>query len=420
MSASSPTSQASTGRQLNVGLIGIGVGGSRILPAMEAMPLVNLMAGADINPLSRDEFVREYPNARVYASAEEICEDPEVEAVWISTPNRFHAEHVALAARHGKHIIVEKPMALSMDQAAQMVKDAEEYGVKMLAGHTRSYSPPMRATRRIVDSGVLGPLRAINIFSYSDWLLRPRAIEELDLAQGGGVPYRQGPHQVDTVRFIGGGMLRSVRGMTGQWLAGRESPGFYTAYMEFEDGTPATIVHNGNGYFIGTELVPWGESKQNYSVEERSTLHKQIASGTRSEIEDKQERRDVTLAGEKAAIKNHERRPWLPDDLGVVIVSCERGDIRQSKYGLYVYDNDGVHDVDIELEDNAGFAELEELYNSVVLDQPTFHTGAWGMATLEAVLAIMESAKERREIMLTHQVPIDPNCDKDFAVSYLS
>ena len=102
-----------------------------------------------------------------------------------------------------------------------------------------------------------------------------------------------------------------------------------------------------------------------------------------------------------------------------MIVSCERGDIRQSKYGLFVYDDEGIHDVEIGLEDNAGFAELEELYNSVVLGMPTFHTGAWGMATLEAVLAIMESGKERREIMLEHQVPIDPNCDENFPVSYI-
>ncbi len=410
---------ASSGRKLNVGLIGIGVGGSRILPAMEAMPIINLMAGADINSLSRDEFAREYPNAKVYSSAEELCDDPEVEAVWISTPNKFHAEHVEVAASRGKHIIVEKPMALTMAQAAEMVATAERHGVKMLAGHTRSYSPPMRATRRIVESGKLGPLRAINIFSYSDWLLRPRQIEELDIAQGGGVPYRQGPHQVDTVRFIGGGMLRSVRGTTGSWLPGRDAQGYYAAYMEFEDGTPATIIHNGNGYFIGTEFVPWGESKQNYSVEERARLHREIATGTRRESEDKQERRDVTMAEEKEAIKNHEQKAWLPDDLGVVIVSCERGDIRQSKYGLFVYDDDGVHDIEIELEDNAGFAELEELYNSVILGMPTFHTGAWGMATLEAVLAIMESGKERREIMLQHQVPIDPNCDEDFPVSYI-
>jgi len=57
--------------------------------------------------------------------------------------------------------------------------------------------------------------------------------------------FRQGPHQIDTVRLLGGGLVRSVRAQTGRWLAARPVPGYYTAFLEFENGTPATIMHNG-------------------------------------------------------------------------------------------------------------------------------------------------------------------------------
>jgi phthalate 4,5-cis-dihydrodiol dehydrogenase len=410
------------GKRLKMGMIGIGVGGAEMLPAMEAMPEIDLMGGADINPVTRQRFKERYPNTRVFESAEALCADPEVEAVWISSPNRFHAEHTVLAANHGKHVVVEKPMALSMQQAEEMVRAAEKNGVKLLAGHTRSYTIPIRAMRRIITSGRLGKLCAIHVLAYSDWMLRPRSADELDPAQGGGVPYRQGPHQIDTVRVLGGGRLRSVRGMTGQWMPERPIAGYYSAYLEFEDGTPCTIVHNGYGYFLGAELVPWGESKQRYTLEERIEVRRQMEAGTRDETADKQ---DLRIGGhaEEEVFRRNVPQPWVPEDLGLVIVSCERGDIRHSKEGLYVYDDDGLHDIDLSPGRMMGVgqrrAELEELYGSIANNTPLYHDGPWGMATLEVCLAIMESAKERREVQLTHQVAVPEHYDADLPVPYL-
>jgi len=226
-------------RRLKMAMVGIGVGGAEILPAMESMDSIELFAGADINEVTRQRFKERYPNTRVFPSIEALCADPDVDAVWISSPNRFHAEHAIVAANHGKHVVVEKPMALSLAQAEEMVKAADKNGIKLLAGHTMSYSLPIRAMRKIIASGRLGKLRALHVMAYSDWMLRPRSADELDFSQGGGVPWRQTPHQVDTVRVLGGGKIRSVRGTTGQWMPERPIPGYYSAYMEFEDGTPA-------------------------------------------------------------------------------------------------------------------------------------------------------------------------------------
>src|SRR5947207_12866688 len=85
-------------RRLNLGMIGIGVGGAEILPAMEAMDTIDVVAGADIVPATLDRFSARFPSAKTYASAEALCNDSNVEAVWISSPNRFHAEHTILAA----------------------------------------------------------------------------------------------------------------------------------------------------------------------------------------------------------------------------------------------------------------------------------------------------------------------------------
>src|SRR6266571_4437420 len=113
-------------RTLRIGMIGIGVGGAEILPAMEAMDTVEVVAGADVVPTTLDRFKERFPDARTYDSEEALCKDPDVEAVWVSSPNRFHAEHTILAANYGKHVVVEKPMAVTLADAARMVEAADK------------------------------------------------------------------------------------------------------------------------------------------------------------------------------------------------------------------------------------------------------------------------------------------------------
>jgi predicted dehydrogenase len=98
----------------------------------------------------------------------------------------------------------------------------------------------------------------------------------------------------------------------------------------------------------------------------------------------------------------------MPNDLGMLIVSCEHGDLRQSPFGIYVHNDQGTQDIPLMGDANpvsGRSAELDELYNAVVFDQPIRHSGQWGMATLEVCLAIMESAKTRQEVFMSHQVP---------------
>jgi predicted dehydrogenase len=406
-------------RTLNIGMIGIGVGGAEILPAMEAMESINLMAGADVVPETLTRFKDRYPNTRTYDSAEALCRDPDVEAVWISSPNRFHTEHTILAANHGKHVVVEKPMAINLADAERMVEAADRNNVKLLAGHTRAFTLPIRAMRRIIQSGEYGKLRALNIWAYSDWMLRPRTPDELDLSQGGGIPYRQGPHQVDTVRLLGGGLLRSVRAQVGQWFSERPIPGYYSAFMEFEDGTPATIVHNGYGYFLGAELVPWGKDRQRYTADERARIRQELRAGTRQESTEKQALR-IGGQQEREIFRRDEPEPWVPEDMGMAIASLDRADLRQSAHGIYIHSDSGKADVPVVAGREMGVAqrraELEELYASVVEGKPLWHSGRWGMATLEVCLAMMQSARERREIMLHHQVAMPDSYDADMPV----
>ena len=407
-------------KPLKLGVIGVGVGAAEMLPPMERASYIELFAGADIDPDVRERFKSRYPNARVYASAEELVSDPDVEAVWISTPNRFHAPMTILAANHGMHVVVEKPMALDMKQAEEMVEACEKNGVKLVAGHTQSFQPHVRLMRQIVASGELGQLGAVNAIAYTDWVIRPRTADELDPNQGGGLVYRQTPHQIDSIRLIGGGKVRSVRGAYGQWMKYRSIPGYYSVFLEFENGVTGVAIHNGYGYFVASELVPWGDANTRYTPTERNEIRKAMAAGTRPEDAEKL---SLRIGGEaEQAIFRSARGPenWKPNDLGIVIVSCEFGELRQGPEGLYKYTDDGLVELMVDSDPLHRDQELEELYNAVRLGRPVFHSGAWGMATLEVGLAINESTKTHKDIVLSHQIEMPSEYDQEYKVEVLS
>jgi len=416
-------------RPLKFAFIGLGQGAAGTIPALAAMPEVDLVAGCDINPAMREGFTSRYAGTKGHASIEELCRDQNVEAVWVATPNRFHCEHAIAAMRAGKHVIVEKPMAITLEEADRMVEVSQKEGVVLLAGHTRSLSIWNRAMRRIIVSGALGAVRAIHIWAYTDWMIRPRTADELDPKQGGGIVFRQGPHQIDTLRLLGGGMLRSVRGMTGRWLEARPVPGYFTAFMEFTDGTVGTIMHNGYGYFVMGSLYPWVVEKRDYDDAKRAQLRRELIHGGRNEDEEKSEFRvggkndPAKSAAQYAAVPY----PWKPFDLGPVEVACERGIMRPSQWGLEIGDDNGSRDLDLrylqrpENDPSGGLslAIVEELHRAVVQGKRAFHTAEWGRATLEAVLAVIRSAEEHREIVLERQVAMPDDYDADMPIGEL-
>lgn len=392
-------------RTLKIGVAGLGVGSAMVIPTIERMPETEIVAAADVRPDAVKAFEQRY-EGRGYSSVKELCNDPDVDVIWVATPNNMHCEHVTMVAEAGKHVVCEKPMALSVAECEKMVETAEKNNVKMLCGHTYSLSPSIQAMRKVVKSGELGRLTQVANWLYSDWLLKPRMPEEYDVNLGGGVVYRHGPHIIDTIRTLGGGMLRSVRAMVGVHLPERPAPGNFSAYLEFEDGTPATISYSGYGYFNSSDLV-WGIGDRMYTEEDAVRVRKALKSGQLDVAAQKQHLREATRSSaEGGAPEQSGRRSATGNWFGITIVSCERGSIRQSPDGIIVYDDEGHHEVPVQGEGSSGSAELRELYEAVFNGKPISHDGRWGMGTLEVCVAIMQSARERREIMLTHQSPV--------------
>lgn len=403
------TEQRVSQRRLRLGLVGLGVGTSMALPEILSLgDRYEVVAGADVNPRVVEAFRSQFPEARGYDAIEKLVEHPDVDVVWIGTPNQFHAGHSLLAAQSGKSVVVVKPMTTTMEEAAQLVEAEERYGVKIIAGYSAALSPVFRAMRRIALSGQIGELRAMHSVAHTDWLIMPRNPDEVDPSIGGGLIFRQGPNQMDTVRVIGGA-IRSVRAVVGQWMPERPCPGYYTALVQFESGVPCTLVYNGYGYFLTSELVPWGTTTGlfgMYNPEQRGEVRRALRDGDRDEANLKDMQRIGGNQAGATTAQNDAQRAWIPNHLGIFVVNCERGDVRQSAHGLYVYSDDGLEDVPVEGANSLGGAELNELYDAIIYGAPIYHDARWGMATLEAVLAIMDSARLDKEVRLSHQVSL--------------
>jgi phthalate 4,5-cis-dihydrodiol dehydrogenase len=386
--------------ELRFGIAGLGIGSAMALPWLERGSSTRVVAAADIRPEAREQFTRTC-GGRAYESVEAMCQDPEINAIWVATPNDLHCQHVVTAANAGKHIVCEKPMATSVAEGLKMVEAAEKNGVKLVLGHPTDLNPAIQLMVKVARSGELGRVTQMAHWMYSDWLLKPRMPEEYDVNRGGGVVFRHGPHVVNTVRAIGGGMVRSVRASWGAWLPERPAPGNHSTFLEFEDGTPATISYGGYGYF-NTQDLAWGIGDRMYSAEQALDVRRQLREGSFNVAGAKEEQR-VEARSASAPTAPGGRKP-TGLSFGLHIVSCERGMLRHSQHGLLVYDDNGVREIPIEAEESE-LPEIKELITAIETGREAKDDGRWGLATLEVLCAIMQSGRERREIMLEHQVP---------------
>jgi phthalate 4,5-cis-dihydrodiol dehydrogenase len=391
---------------LRLGIAGLGVAGSQILAAVSAIPYIKITAAADARKNALDRFRREY-EAKVFDTVEEMCKSSNVDIVYVATPSEFHAEHVITAASLGKHIVVEKPMAISIKECEEMNAAVQRNGVKLVCGGAHSFSPSIRMIRQVVHSGQLGKLRMINTWNYNEFMCRSRP--RRDLAISHGVVLNQGPHQVDIVRFIASGVVKAVRAMTVIADTLRPYEGAYVCYLEFEEGVPATLVYSGYGFFDTSELHWWigeggGQRDANTNMRARMAM-RNVRSHDEEELLREKRRYGGSGPAEWFQRYRADRSNRYQPFFGLTLVTCERGEIRQSPAGLILYGEEGREEIQASHGPDQRVAEFEELYEAVVNNRHVLHNGRWGEATLEVCLAILESARERREIFLSHQVP---------------
>ena len=180
--------------EIKLGIMGFGFMGHEYLNVLKGFDEIQIVAVCDNNP----EQVADAPeNVKVYSEIDEILKDKEIDTVIISLPNPLHFEAVLKSARAGKHVICEKPAAMSVAEFDEMVKVTKECGVTFTIHHQRRWDKDYRIMKKVYDDGLLGDVYIIKSQIYGvngnmhDWHIYPE--------MGGGMLYDWGVHLIDQI-----------------------------------------------------------------------------------------------------------------------------------------------------------------------------------------------------------------------------
>jgi predicted dehydrogenase len=142
----------------SVALIGLGYWGPNLLRVLYELEDVQVTRVCDKDPDRVANAVRRHPDIKPTLDAQEVFDDPSVDAVVIATPVGSHYALASRSLRAGKHTFVEKPLAASGDQADELIALANDVGLTLMCGHTFLYSPAVREVKRLMDAGELGDI----------------------------------------------------------------------------------------------------------------------------------------------------------------------------------------------------------------------------------------------------------------------
>jgi predicted dehydrogenase len=230
---------------LRWGLVGCGdIAARRVAAALRDAPGSALVAVARARAELAEDFARTHGARRWHAEWRDLLRDPEVDAVYLATPVRLHAEQAVAAAEAGKHVLCEKPMALDVASCERMVAAARAHGVRLGVAYYRHHYPLVARLRDLVASGALGRpvLATVEVFERFDrapgearaWLLRR--------AESGGGPMMDfGCHRVEVLLDVLGGVA-SARGFTSNVLCrDRDVEDTCVAHLVFASGATAVL-----------------------------------------------------------------------------------------------------------------------------------------------------------------------------------
>ena len=231
-------------RRLRWGLIGCGdIARRRVAPALRDLPNCELVAVSRARADLAESFAAEFGARRWHADWRRLVADEEVEAVYVATPVHLHAEQAAAAARAGKHVLCEKPLAMSVAECDRMIEACEGVGVRLGVAYYRHFYPAVERIKAVLASGEIGrPVFAqVNAFERFDpdpahprrWLV------EKGLA-GGGPMFDFGCHRIEVLINLLGRVER-VRSLVGNVLFEREVEDTASALLRFEGGAQAVL-----------------------------------------------------------------------------------------------------------------------------------------------------------------------------------
>jgi predicted dehydrogenase len=224
-------------RTVNWVVAGVGdIARKRVLPAIVAEPR-SVLYGLVTREKAKAQA---YPGAKVWSTVEEALRDSSVDAVYIALPVAMHAEAAIAALRAGKHVLCEKPMAMSCAQAGQMVDEAQASGRMLGVAYYRRLYPKLIRAKQLIAAGAIGQPLLAEANCHSEppaaergWLFDPALA-------GGGPLYDIASHRIDAMNFLFGEPVRAC-GMLSNAVHRMDVEDSATVVMKFQGGIHGVV-----------------------------------------------------------------------------------------------------------------------------------------------------------------------------------
>lgn len=238
-------------KKLKVVFLGAGAISSFHADALATMPeKFTLSAICDLNHDAAKVIAGGF-DAEIYTDCRTAIENERPDIVLVALPHFMHLEFGLAALHAGCHLLLEKPMAVSVDHCKQLITTASEMNRQILVGHTHRFRPHFRKAAELIKNGVIGDVSMIfdQAFAYYDFEKRPKWFLDKKLA-GGGALFNLTPHQIDHLLFLVDDSIKSVKGCVRTLHDNVDIDTDCTAFIEFNNGVHATV-----GSFTSTKSL---------------------------------------------------------------------------------------------------------------------------------------------------------------------
>jgi len=229
-------------KKINFGIIGCGMIAKWHVDALNTIADACILGVYDINKTDAQKFASVY-GLNIYDSIEDLLSDKDIDVINICTPSGLHGPLAVAVANAGKHIVVEKPMAITTEQIHEIMKACKENNVKLCSISQLRFTPAIQKTKELVQSGKLGQIlcgdiymkyhRSKEYFSTSSW----RGTKAMD---GGGALMNQGIHGIDLLQYIMG-PVKSVFAKSKTLVHNIEVEDTLAAIVEYSSGALGVI-----------------------------------------------------------------------------------------------------------------------------------------------------------------------------------
>ncbi|MBB6732421.1 carbohydrate-binding family 9-like protein [Cohnella zeiphila] len=185
-------------------------------------------------------------NAAVYVDYKQMIRETKPDIVVIALPHFLHLEAACFAAEAGCHVLLEKPMALTVSECDLIIGTVKRNRVRLLVGHTQRYIRENLAAKRLIEEGALGELVMAHDVRHTDYYAngRPDWFFRKELS-GGGIAFNLGSHSIDKIMWLAGSQASSVAGSLSHHGGRGDAEGSMIAYLRLQNNLPATIVQSG-------------------------------------------------------------------------------------------------------------------------------------------------------------------------------